>query len=272
MSQGFQLEGQGPFAYERFLVPAFFAPCAEQLLDLAPAAPGQRALDVACGTGIVARLAAAQVGAGGAITGVDINQGMIDVARKVTAVGTITWHTADATSLPLPDAVFDVAYCQQGLQFFTDRPLALRELHRVIKPAGRVAVAVWRALEHSPAFAAFVQVLQRHAGDEAAAMMRAPFAWSDRDEMRSLMVSAGFDKTTIRMGVVMVRFRSAEEFLHHEVVSSPLAGPVGSLDDDRYRALSRDLTDVLSPYADDDGIVLPVQTWLATAHKQETSQ
>jgi ubiquinone/menaquinone biosynthesis C-methylase UbiE len=270
MGQRFQLEGEGPHAYERYLVPAFFAPCAEQLLALAPAAPGQRVLDVACGTGVVARLAAAQVGAGGATTGVDINHGMIDVARQVPAAGATTWHTADATSLPLPDKVFDVAYCQQGLQFLTDRPRALRELHRVVKPAGRVAIAVWRALEHSPAVAAFVQVLQRHAGDEAAAMMRAPFAWSDRDEIRRLLVSAGFDKTTVRIGVVMVRFRSAEEFLHHEVVSSPLAGPVGALDDDRYRALARNLTHALGPYADDGGIVLPVQTWLATAHKQET--
>lgn len=85
MKQGFQLAGQGPNAYERLLVPAFFASCAEQLLELAPVAPGQRVLDVACGTGIVARLASAQAGAGGTVVGVDTNAGMIDVARTVAA-------------------------------------------------------------------------------------------------------------------------------------------------------------------------------------------
>jgi ubiquinone/menaquinone biosynthesis C-methylase UbiE len=267
MSQGFQLEGQGPYAYERFLVPAFFASCAEQLLELAPVAPGQRVLDVACGTGIVARRASAEAGAGGTVVGVDANAGMIDVARTVPAAGTITWHTADAAALPLPDAAFDLVYCQQGLQFFTDRPGALREMHRVLAPGGRAGFAVWRALEHSPAFAAFVQALQRHAGDEAAAMMRAPFAWSDRDEIRSAVLDAGFKPTAIRIGAVVVRFRSAEEFLHHEVISSPLAGPVGALDGDRYQALGRDLAQTLSPYADDDGIAFPMQTWLATAYR-----
>lgn len=167
----------------------------------------------------------------------------------------------------MPDAAFDLVYCQQGLQFFTDRPGALREMHRVLTPGGRAGFAVWRALEQSPAFAGFVQALQRHAGDEAAAMMRAPFAWPDRDEIRRTVNGAGFRTTAIRIGVVVVRFRSAEEFLHHEVISSPLAGPVGALDGDRYEALGRDLEQTLSPYTDDDGIAFPMQTWLATAYR-----
>ena len=138
MKQGFQLEGTGPQAYERYLVPAFFDGCATQLLDLVPAAPGQRVLDVACGTGIVARRASGQVGGEyGTVVGVDVNEAMIQVARMVPAAGTITWHTADAAALPLPDAGFDIVYCQQGLQFATDRSGALRETHRVLRRGGR---------------------------------------------------------------------------------------------------------------------------------------
>jgi ubiquinone/menaquinone biosynthesis C-methylase UbiE len=268
MSQGFQLEGHGPQAYERYLVPAFFDGCARQLLDLAPPAPGQRVLDVACGTGVVARRARAQqAGGGGTVVGVDVNESMLEVAGKVPAAGPIAWHRADAAALPFPDAAFDIVYCQQGLQFVTDRPAALREIHRVLGPGGVAAFAIWRALEHSPAFAALVQVLQRHAGDEAAAMMRAPFAWPDRDAIRDLVVAAGFDAVRFRIGVVAVRFPSAEELLRQEVISSPLAGPVGALDDDDYRALGSDLAQTLLPFADDDGIAFPMQTWLVTGAK-----
>jgi ubiquinone/menaquinone biosynthesis C-methylase UbiE len=279
VSEGFQLAGQGPHGYERYLVPTFFDACAEQLLDVAPAGPGERVLDVACGTGIVARRAFAQMGGDGAVVGVDVNDGMIEVARAVAeeagisapmppgATGAITWHTADAIAVPSPDAAFDIAYCQQGLQFFTDRPRALGEMHRVLAPGGRVAIAMWRRLEHSPAFAAFVDMLDRHAGGEAAGMMRAPFAGPDRDELRDLLANAGFEKPTLRIGVVVVRFRSATELLRQEVVSSPLAGPVGALGEDRYQTMSRDLTRVMSPYQDDDGITFSLQTWLATAYR-----
>jgi ubiquinone/menaquinone biosynthesis C-methylase UbiE len=268
MTQGFQLEGQGPQAYERYLVPAFFDGCATQLLDAAPPGPGQRVLDVACGTGIVARRAAAQLAGGsGTVVGVDVNEAMIEVARKLPATGTITWQTADAAALPLPDAAFDIVYCQQGLQFATDRPAALREMHRVLRQGGRAGFAIWRGLEHCPAFASFVQVLQRHAGDEAAGMMRAPFGWSDRGEIRDLVEAAGFEAVKIRIGVVVVRFPSADEFLRQEAVSSPLAGPVGALVDDRYRALGDDLARTLLPCVDDDGIAFPMQTWLVTASR-----
>jgi hypothetical protein len=134
-------------------------------------------------------------------------------------------------------------------------------------PNGRAAVAIWRGLECSPAFAAFVEALQRHAGEEAAAVIRAPFAWSDRDEIRALAVAAGFEAIRIRIGVVVVRFPSAGEFLRQEMISSPLAGLVGALDGDRYRALGTDLTQRLLPFVDDDGIAFPVQTWFMTASR-----
>src|SRR5512132_1698227 len=105
-SQRFRLQGQGPAAYERYLVPAQFAAGAAQLLDLAAVRPGERVLDVACGTGIVARQAAARVGPGGAVTGTDLNQGMLEAARAAAAdlPVEIAWHQADAAALPCPAA------------------------------------------------------------------------------------------------------------------------------------------------------------------------
>jgi len=270
MGHRFQLAGQGPSAYERYLVPTFFAPCAEQLLDLAALRPGERVLDVACGTGILARQAAAQVGAGGLVAGVDVNQGMLQVAREVStdAPARIEWHNADAAALPLPDAAFDVVCCQQGLQYFTDQPLALREAHRVLTPGGRVVLGVWRAIEHHPVFTALVRALEQHAGKETAALLRMPFSGPDRDGLRRLLTEARFDKILIRIATFAARFASPQEFLGQQVASSPLAEPIGALDEGRRDALSHHLDQALQPHADDDGIAVPMQTWLVTASRR----
>ena len=132
----FQLAGTTPEAYERYLVPVLFAPCADQLIELAAPGPGERVLDVACGTGIVARRAAARVGAGGALVGLDLNEGMLRVARTVGADvrPTIDWRAANAADLPFGDGEFDIVFCQQGMQFFPDRVVALGEMRRVLVP------------------------------------------------------------------------------------------------------------------------------------------
>jgi len=269
IGQGFQLEGQGPAAYERYLVPAQFAPCAGQLLDLADVRPGERVLDVACGTGIVARQAAARVGAGGSVAGTDLNQGMLDVAGAVAAglPVRVDWRRAEAASLPLPDGAFDVVCCQQGLQFFADRLLALREARRVLAPGGRVALAVWRAIHHNPVYAAFAQVLRRHAGAETAALMEAPFAGPDRDGLRRLLTDAGFGGVHVRIGTFPVRFASPGELLSAQAASSPLGAPLAALDGEIRDALARDLDQTLTEWADDDGVVFPLQTWLASARR-----
>jgi ubiquinone/menaquinone biosynthesis C-methylase UbiE len=284
-SEGFQLDGEGPHAYERYLVPAFFLPCADMLLDLAAAGPGERVLDVACGTGIVARRAGVRVGGAGQVVGVDVNTAMLGVARAVAAGGSagsgdsagsggsggsaaIEWRRGDAAALPLPTGVFDVVCCQQGLQFITDQPGALAEMYRVLAPGGRLALAVWRAIDHHLAFAAVVRALDRHVGAEAAAMMHAPFAGPDRDMLRHLLDHAGFGKISIRIGVLTVRFESAREFLRQEVASTPLAALVGAMDTVARDKLIRDLAIMLQSHLDDDGLVFPMQTWLVSAGRQ----
>ena len=247
-----------------------FAPCAGQLLELAAVRPGERVLDVACGTGIVARGAAAKVGAAGSVVGTDLNEGMLEVAREVTAgrAGGIEWRAADAAALPLPDAAFDLVCCQQGLQYFPDQPLALREMHRVLAPGGRVVLGVWRAVGHQPVFATFVDALERHAGPEPASLMRRPFSGPDRDGLRKLLADAGFGGTLVRLGGFLARFASPGEFLRQQVASSPLEGPVGELDEGRREALRHHFDQAVEPWADDDGVVVPMQTWLVIASRQ----
>jgi len=267
--QRWRLEATAPEAYERFLVPVVFAPWAERLLELVAPGPGERVLDVACGTGIVARRAVARVGPVGTVLGLDVNQAMLAVARAAAAQlrPPIAWRAGDAAHLPLPDAVVDVVVCQQGLQFFPDRAAALREMHRVLAPKGRLALALWRPIRHSPGFAALAQALERHVGAGVAAMMRAPFDGPDPAALRRLVLGAGFGEVRLRIGFGVARFPSAEAFLRQQAASSPLAGPVGALDPEVREALARYLDWSVRAYVDDEGVVLPMQTWLVTANR-----
>lgn len=267
--QGWQLEESSAEAYERYLVPLFFAPGAEYLVELAAPVPGERVLDVACGTGIVARRAAPRVGANGTVVGLDLNEGMLEVARKISSEvrPPIEWRQGDATEMPLPDGVFDVVICQQGLQFFPDQPAALREMHRVLVPNGRLALSVLRSIEYNPGYVALAEALRRHIGPDAGAMMSSPFSSLSTEGLRDLLAGAGFRDIRIIIGIGTVRYPSAEEFLRQEGASSPLAGPIGALRDDVREALIRDLEEVLRTYADDVGIVFPAETYLAVAHQ-----
>src|SRR5262249_41083176 len=156
----YQIEGSAAELFERYLVPAITALWAADLVGRAAPQPGERVLDVACGTGVVARLAARTMGAG-RIVGLDINEAMLAVARSQAADLTppIEWHEASVLEMPFPDRAFDLVLCQLGLQFFPDRPRALREMHRVLVPDGRMALSVYTTIERTPVANALAQSL-----------------------------------------------------------------------------------------------------------------
>lgn len=261
--QGWQLEGSSPDAYERYLVPAFFERWAEELVELADPRSGERVLDVACGSGIVARRAARRVGENGSVTGLDINPGMLAVAREASS--RIAWTEGSALSLPFPDESFDLVLCQEALQFFSDRALAFEEMHRVCASRGRLALSVLRGLEHSVAYTAFADALERHAGPDAGEMMRSPFVLGDAEELRALVTAAGFRDVRIQIRIRSVRYPSFEQMLWREAASSPLAGPLGRLDDAARGRLVAEIADALAAYVDDDGIVLPIEAHVVLA-------
>lgn len=135
-------------AYEEFFIPALIKEWASRVIEAARIQPGDKVLDVACGTGIVARTAAQRVGSGGTVAGLDRNPGMPEIARRM-ATG-IDWRQGEAESLPYSDETFDAVVCQFGLMFFSDRSLALREMMRVPANKGRLALTVWDRLESMP--------------------------------------------------------------------------------------------------------------------------
>ncbi len=126
--------------YQSVLVPVIFEPWARELIDRAALQGGEHVLDLACGTGVVTREIAKSGLSTGSLAAVDHNGDMLSVARELAArLGqTAEWVEADAGDLPFESDRFDVAFCQQALQFFPDRPAALRELRRVMKSGGKV--------------------------------------------------------------------------------------------------------------------------------------
>lgn len=262
--EGWQLEGNSAEAYEKYLVPALMGRWAERLVDAAAIASGERVLDVGCGTGIVARTAARGVAPGGRVAALDVNEQMLEVARAAGGDAPVEWRVGNASALPFPDGAFDAVLSQQMLQFVSAPRAVLEEMRRVLRPGGRVAVNVCRAIAHSPAYVPLADALERHVGPPAGAGMRSPFAAWSVDDLRALLEAAGLRDVKVTIEVGSVRYPSAREFLRREAASSPLAGLVAALSDTARDALVSDLEEALRPYCDDEGVVSPLQIYLAT--------
>jgi SAM-dependent methyltransferase len=264
-----QMAGTGSESYERHLVPALFRPWALDLLARANLKVGERVLDVACGTGIAARIAAETVGPSGRVSGIDLNAGMIEVARAhaLATAARIEWRVADANALPYPDASFDAVLCQQGLQFFPEKAVAVREMHRVLVPGGRLVLNVWRSLPFNPYVSALADAIERHLGAESGAAMRAPCGFGDLGALRALLASAGLESIGISLVVQVLRHIAPAAFMAGQLAASPLAGAVATLDTAARSALIDDILASLEPYTDDGGLAVPLQAHVAVAKK-----
>jgi SAM-dependent methyltransferase len=244
--------GQPPAKiYDEKFVPALFGPWGPVVSNAAGVAPGQRVLDVACGTGALTLAAAAIVGPGGRVTGLDINPGMRAVAKGKSR--TIDWREGQAENLPFDDASFDAVISQFGLMFFNDRPRALAEMMRVLKPGGRLVVAVCGAVERSPGYAAFAKLLDRLFGEEVGNAFRAPFVLGDAEELGRIAAAAGIEGASVEEHIGIVRFQTIADLVATERACVWTLG--GILDHDQFERLLRESEDVLRPFADDYGIV-----------------
>jgi ubiquinone/menaquinone biosynthesis C-methylase UbiE len=197
---------------------------------------------------------------------------MLAVAASVAAnapatSASIRWRVASATKIPLPDAAFDVAYCQLGLQFFPDRPAALREVHRVLVPDGRVGVMVWRGIEHSPGFQVLAAALERHVSAEAGGIMRAPFSLGEAEELCMLIAGAGFREIAIQAAAGTVRFASAARLVQDYAAGSPLASHVAKVPDEARAALVSQVGEALQSYVVGGVLAFPIGAHLASAKK-----
>lgn len=237
--------------YEEFFVPALFQEWTGRVTDQAEIKAGEKVLDVACGTGVLARTVVERVGDSGSVIGLDVNAGMLAVAHRKAPQ--IKWRQGQAETIPFDDATFDAVVSQFGLMFFADRKVAIREMVRVLKSKGKLAVAVWDTLENTPGYLAMVSLLARLFGDEVANGIRAPYILGDTAELQDLFTDVGLSDVAINTSMGHARFDSIEKWVYTDIKGWVLADV---LDDEQVELLINEGKTALSKFVTDGGQVI----------------
>jgi SAM-dependent methyltransferase len=251
-----QVSRRAAEVYEELLVPAMFLKPARYVAKAAEIRRGDSVLDVACGTGVLAREAASYTGDGARVTGLDRNDGMLSVARRMAPE--LNWHHGIAEALPFKDGTFDRVLCQFGLMFFDDRTAALREMQRVTNSGGRMVITVWGPLERATGHAAMVSLLDRLFGVEPAEALRAPFSLGSRGILQQTFASAGVSAESIETIEVRARFPSLDAWIQAEAKGWIFGGQI---DEDRYQAFLRAARRELAGFQQSDetvALVMPM--------------
>jgi ubiquinone/menaquinone biosynthesis C-methylase UbiE len=259
--------------YESYMVPTLFAPWASYLVQAAKPQPGERVLDVACGTGIVARQIASHIGSSGSVVGIDLNPNMLSVARAA-AQGeelTIEWHQGKAEKLPFPNASFDLVLCQFALMFFNDRQAALAEMRRVLANNGRLLLSVWQGMDRHPFYQKLHEVIQSRLGMSG---LQDIFALGNADELRTMLGSAGFQQTEVEPVSMTARFPNPEGFLAGEIDVDTAAIPsMQHLDAQARQAITAtirdDMEEALRDVVENDYVVIPFHANIARSERSE---
>jgi SAM-dependent methyltransferase len=259
--ESWQVSGDAAEVYERFFVPAIFGRWAPQVADAARVSSEDRVLDVGCGTGVLARAAADRVADESQVTGLDLNESMLAVARRLRPQ--INWRQGDATQLPLPDQSYDVVVSQFSLMYFPDRGAAVEEMVRVLKPGGRLVVAVWGPYERATGYVILTDIAHSRCGQAAADVLTAPFVLGEEDALRVLFQEAGVDEPHVELREGEITFPSIAAFVETEVKGSPLED---LLDEESYRGLMEEAKDKLVQFCIEGGeVVMPMDAFVITS-------
>lgn len=250
--------------YQNIFIPAMIAEWVPRVLALVALQPGEKVLDVACGTGVLTRAAAGAVGHGGSVSGVDISPDMLSLARKISdgRFSVIEWRECDAQSLPFEDRIFDVAFCQLGLMFMPDKVAALKEIYRVLKPSGRAAVMVWGEIEKCPGQTAMAKAWENLFGAEQAAGFYRQHSMSDPQMLHSLLEAAGFCEIDVQQRIGTMRFPT----IAHLVNGYGALGRFSASEAQKVAAV-QEVNQALGIYVGAQGLVYPIEAVLGKARK-----
>jgi SAM-dependent methyltransferase len=255
--------------YESYMVPTLFGPWATRLIEAADPQPGERVLDVGCGTGVVARQVASRLGTDGAIAGVDVSANMLGVAkaRGARERATVDWREANAQQLPFPESSFDLVLCQFALMFFIDKASALAEMRRVVTREGRALLSVWQGLDRHPFYRTLDNVIQERLGLSA---LQDIFSLGDPTELRELIMRAGFQRVEIEPVSMTARFPDPDAFLAGEIEVDTAAIPSMQHLDAPARqaivaAIAADMKAPLREITEDNHVVIPFHARIANA-------
>ena len=254
--------GTGAENYERHFVPAIARPVSVDLLGAAALQPGERVLDVACGTGLIARLADERVGSAGSVVGLDISPDMIGVAKAASGDSAIDWHVGDATSLPFPDGSFDVVLCQMGLMFMPDPVAAVASMRRVLAPGGRLVVNTPGTIQ--PAFEIMERAIIDHISPELGGFVRAVFSMHDPDALAALLRDAGLREVSSTVSTVALRLPPPAEFLWQYINLTPMGPLVAQAPEAAQSAMERQVVEGWKRFVVDGATVVDQPMVVAT--------
>ncbi len=261
--EAWQVSDAAAVVYEQKFVPALFGSWPPVVAETVNIQSGDHVLDVACGTGVLAREALKRVGPSGSVTGLDLNEGMLAVARQMQPA--IDWRQGDAAALPFEDDRFGVVVSQFALMYFPERVAALREMWRVLEPGGRLAVASWASFEKAQGYRLLAEIAERRTNAEAAAVLRAPFVLGDVDALIGLYRDAGIDQPKLDTRDGFAYFPSTEEFVSAEVKGSPLND---LLSEAEYQALLDEAEAGFAAFRNSEGrIAIPMAAHIVSARK-----
>lgn len=249
--ESWQIEAGAAKFYEQHFVPALYAQWPPRTVRAAQVKRGDRVLDIAAGTGIVARFAENQTAPTGSVVGYDINPGMVVLANSLAPH--IEWVVGPAEKLPFDDATFDAVTCQFGLPYFQDPVAALREMKRVLKKGGRLALTVWDSLDNTPGYRTLIGLVDQVCGSKAADLLRLPYSASDLGVLNAWCHEAGFPVIAVNTMEGMAKFDSVPDWLNGEIKHSPLQHLVS---DEQFSTLQSQAVKTLRPFTTTDGRVL----------------
>jgi SAM-dependent methyltransferase len=264
-SRTWQLERDAAERYERILVPAILGPVARVLVNWTDLSPGESVLDAGCGTGAAARVAAERAGPTGRVIGIDINSGMVEVARSLPRNdgAEIEWRVESVYAPTLPEGTLDAALCAQTLQFLDRREAALVEMRRVLRENGRLTVSCWCAIEENPYFHALVDAVSRHIGSGTAAGLAAAFGLSNLDMLRSLLTGAGLRDVEIETATLDLELPPLTEFVPRHVSATPMAAGFGAASEEARQAVIDEIVRAFGSKPEDGPRRVPFRTYLA---------
>ncbi len=260
-----QVSGSAAEKYERF-VASWFVPWAVDLVERSGVQPGWTVLDMACGTGVVTRAAGPILGHAGAIVACDLNEGMLDEARRHEVGGApVEWRQADALDLPFEAGSFDAVLCQQGLQFIPDRPAAVTEMRRVLRPGSVAAVSAWRSAEHNPYISAVANGLSRHLSPAAGTTMLATTALGEAQELFDLFTGAGFSSVEVHSVTIDRDPVDVVEAVTGNLASLPISDEIKGMDPVVQARMVADIVGGLADYTTDGKLTAPNRSNIAIA-------
>ncbi|MDZ7692171.1 MAG: class I SAM-dependent methyltransferase [Balneolaceae bacterium] len=253
-------------SYQKYLVPAMFEECSEQLVSHAGITQGQRILDIACGTGVLARTAARHVGQNGNVVGLDMNPGMLSVAKQLAP--DLEWRQGMAEDLPFEDNFFDITFCQFSLMFFQDKQTAIQEMRRVLTSKGRLYIAVFNSLEQIPAYQHLLRIYADFVNDYQVHFLSSPFQLGDLQELHALLQDSGLESPRISSAELNARWPDVQTLVLADVEGWFLLAGI-KLGDDQVKVVIKKTKSELGEYINGDGSIAFTMPYHLISHKKE---